>query len=163
MTFREAYGKISNDIQMNLDESLKLYNCASLLPENAVIVEIGTYKGGSAVLMAAASEDKKGMVYTIDIDPKIKSSFLDNIQFITGDSEEISRGWTKEIDMLLIDGDHLLEGINKDIRNWVPKVKAGGLICFHDYGSRIDVTTAINEMLVLRKGLPNHSLLTIIK
>ena len=158
MDFAEIYNKVQHITQMNQAEAQKLYNCASFLPENAVIVEIGTYKGGSAAIMAAAI---KGIVYTIDITNEDKTQ--DNIVFIKGKSEDVASAWDKPIDMLFIDGDHSCEAVLLDTLNWIPKVKDGGIICFHDYGSRLSVTATVNEALSKRIGLPNHSLLTIIK
>ena len=38
----------------------------------------------------------------------------------------------KEIDILLIDGDHSYEGVKADYERYVPFVKKGGLILIHD-------------------------------
>ena len=160
MTFEEIYNKISDIIQMNQAEARKLYDCAKSLPENAVVVEIGTYQGGSAMVMAAAIN---GMVYTIDNDPKFETKILDNILLIKGTSEEATLAWDKPIDMLFIDGSHFYADVAKDIINWVPKVKDGGIVCFHDYGSHVDVSVAVNEALLHRVGFSDNSLLAIIK
>ncbi len=37
------------------------------------------------------------------------------------------------LDFVFIDADHSYEGVSADIRLWAPKVKAGGLLCGHDY------------------------------
>jgi len=37
------------------------------------------------------------------------------------------------LDFCYIDGDHSLEGIYKDVRLWVKKVKIGGVLAGHDY------------------------------
>ena len=50
------------------------------------------------------------------------------------------------IDFVFIDGDHSYEACKADILAWVPFVKRGGVIAFHDFGSRADgVTRAIFE------------------
>lgn len=50
------------------------------------------------------------------------------------------------IDFIFIDGDHSYEACKADIRAWAPFVKRGGVIAFHDFGSRADgVTRAIFE------------------
>ena len=167
MTFQEVYAKVNNLIQMDQAEAQKLYDCASRLPEDAIVVEIGTYQGGSAAIMAAAT---KGVVFTIDPEMIMTTNLFDqgkfileNVQFIKGRSEDIEWEEGKLIDMLFIDGSHFYVDVHKDIGKWVPKVKDGGFICFHDYGSHTDVTIAINEALMKRIGFANHSLLTIIK
>ncbi len=37
------------------------------------------------------------------------------------------------LDMLLIDADHSLEGIDRDLAAWIPLVRPGGLVWFHDF------------------------------
>src|SRR4051812_25167842 len=50
------------------------------------------------------------------------------------------------IDFIFIDGDHSYEACKADIAAWTPFVKRGGVIAFHDFGSRADgVTRAIFE------------------
>ena len=50
------------------------------------------------------------------------------------------------IDLIFIDGDHSYEACRDDIAAWAPFVRPGGVIAFHDFGSRADgVTRAIFE------------------
>jgi len=50
------------------------------------------------------------------------------------------------IDFVFIDGDHSYDACKADILAWSPFVKRGGVIAFHDFGSRADgVTRAIFE------------------
>jgi predicted O-methyltransferase YrrM len=50
------------------------------------------------------------------------------------------------IDFIFIDGDHSYAACKADILAWAPFVKRGGVIAFHDFGSRADgVTRAIFE------------------
>jgi predicted O-methyltransferase YrrM len=50
------------------------------------------------------------------------------------------------IDFVFIDGDHSYDACRADILAWSPYVKRGGVIAFHDFGSRADgVTRAIFE------------------
>jgi predicted O-methyltransferase YrrM len=52
------------------------------------------------------------------------------------------------IDFIFIDGDHSYEACKADIAAWTPFVKRGGVIAFHDFGSRADgVTRAIFETI----------------
>jgi len=37
------------------------------------------------------------------------------------------------LDFVFIDADHSYEGCAADIRAWLPKVRAGGILCGHDY------------------------------
>ena len=50
------------------------------------------------------------------------------------------------IDFIFIDGDHSYDACKADIVAWTPFVKRGGVVAFHDFGSRADgVTRAIFE------------------
>ena len=50
------------------------------------------------------------------------------------------------IDFVFIDADHSYEACKADILAWAPFVKRGGILAFHDFGSRADgVTRAIFE------------------
>jgi predicted O-methyltransferase YrrM len=49
------------------------------------------------------------------------------------------------LDFVFVDGLHTYEQTLADCRNYLPKVKPGGLICGHDYGVISDVTRAIDE------------------
>jgi len=52
------------------------------------------------------------------------------------------------IDFVFIDGDHSYDGCKGDILAWAPFVKRGGVMAFHDFGSRADgVTRAIFETI----------------
>jgi hypothetical protein len=60
-------------------------------------------------------------------------------------------------DFVYIDADHTYEGCKRDIVDWYPKVKIGGILCGHDYVHRnyvvrFGVIEAINEF-VKEKGI----------
>ena len=62
------------------------------------------------------------------------------------------------LDFAFIDGDHTFDGVTLDIKSWWPKVRPGGLLAGHDYGSRKNrlqiwgVDRAVHE-LVERENL----------
>ena len=41
--------------------------------------------------------------------------------------------FTKKIDYLFIDGDHMENGVRRDCVAWLPHMNAGGYVLFHDY------------------------------
>ena len=52
------------------------------------------------------------------------------------------------IDLIFVDGDHSYAGCKADIEAWLPFVKKGGVLAFHDFGSRASgVTQAIFETI----------------
>ena len=59
------------------------------------------------------------------------------------------------IDFIYIDGNHQYDFVKKDLEDYVPKVKVGGVIAGHDYGGPTTpgVTKAIDEYF----GFPPES------
>lgn len=116
------------------------------LPANPTVLEIGTFRGLSAVLMAKQRKD--AFIITIDPHIGIESSSLTsteetaraNFRRFKVESrihhEKISSQefkLTKEIDMLFIDGEHSFAGVSHDYCKFQGYVKKGGYIVFHDY------------------------------
>lgn len=57
------------------------------------------------------------------------------------------RGWSLPIGLLVIDGDHRLNYVRKDIELWAKWVVSGGKILFHDYPF-VGVKRAIDELIM---------------
>ncbi len=141
---------------------------AAQAARGGTIVEVGSYHGKSAVNLAYAVRKREGnaRIYCADTwmnttieharNVDVFQHFLDNtaayrdlITPLRGRSEESGREWNRgEIDVIFIDGDHSFEGVTADIRAWVPKVKPGGLILFHD-SDLPDVRAGINATMDL--------------
>jgi predicted O-methyltransferase YrrM len=111
---------------------------SQLLPENGVIVNIGAYWESSTISLLMDRPD----LYAFSIDPEVCQDGLDNLKHfnmkdrvvrVLGRSQDID--WPFEIDAVYIDGDHTYEGCKGDRDRWVPKVKKGGIVFFHDYGT----------------------------
>jgi hypothetical protein len=101
-------------------------------------IEIGTYKGGSLSLLRQFATT----VFSIDIDPEIPAKFghFENVNFLTGRSQELLPVLLQELDaagmpvsFVLVDGDHSAEGVRRDIElllDYVPKVPM--IVLMHD-------------------------------
>jgi len=75
--------------------------------------------------------------------------FGSRARFLIGDSTEMAnRVPDGSLDFAFIDGDHSREGVERDIRAWLPKVRQGGIIGGHDYDrpDKGDVTGAVQSM-----------------
>lgn len=121
---------------------------AKLAQGRRVIVEIGAHRGRSAAFMASGLQHSKtkGMIYSVDLwkDEKHLEAYKKNMialglphytEPIKGSSKEVVETWDKEIDFLFIDGNHSFAHCKQDFELWIPFVKRGGLIAFHDYGN----------------------------
>jgi len=121
-------------------------------PSGSTFVEIGAYKGKSAVYMAEEIiKSKKDITFwAVDTfegtkdeqhDEDFFEEFLANIEpvkmnikFHKEDSKQAYKRYEdNSIDFLFIDGDHTYKGVKADLTNWYPKVKQGGIIAGHDY------------------------------
>lgn len=143
-------------------EAIALYSLARRAPQDARIVEIGSWLGKSSVVFGLACKGKRSARVTC-IDPfdatgdersaktyKRKSMALENSLFqnftanvkdagvasyidpIKGLSVPAAETWKDPIDIVFIDGDHTYEAVCADIRAWAPHIKPGGIMCLHD-------------------------------
>ena len=116
-----------------------------------ICAELGVFQGHNAVYMLET--DSTMLLYLIDgyvnmendpypngIADLIKEAeenlfpFKDRIVWIRKQAEEAVKDYPDEyFDYVYIDANHF-EGIFKDITDWYPKVKAGGILAGHDIG-----------------------------
>ena len=63
-------------------------------------------------------------------------------------SAELVPGWGRELDLLVIDGNHSYPEVYHDGKHWTPFVKDGGYILFHDYytGDQPTVVKAADDL-----------------
>ena len=129
--------------------------------KNPVIVNIGAGAGTSGLSFAEARPEAD--LYTVDISKGgplgglssernafAKAEMIAPMQ-ILGDSKQVGSEWSNnlKIDILFVDGDHTYDGVKGDIESWLPHVKRGGYIIFHDYqqGKWPDVKKAVDEYM----------------
>lgn len=56
-----------------------------------------------------------------------------------------------------VDADHSYEAVKKDINNWWPRIRHGGILCGHDYGKpETGVGLAVSEFMKINSGLKLH-------
>lgn len=149
------------------EEVRLLQRCAGALPPSPIIVNIGAGAGTSALTFAEARPDAH--VITVDISAggplggmegernAFDDAEMEYPEQILGDSVVVGKTWDRGlVDMVFVDGDHSTKGVEGDIREWLPHIKIGGIIAFHDYGDRwprvvrvIDKTVAVNPDYLL--------------
>jgi predicted O-methyltransferase YrrM len=147
----------------------------SLLPENAVVAEVGSFAGESAEIFL-----RTGRVwFMVCVDPfddehasdivkhvdhrgvtmsEVKAAFEDRI-LGTGLASRVWNppGWTSEqaaaamseqgrkFDLVYIDGRHEYKNVKRDLELWSPLVKPGGWLAGHDW-MMDDVKRAVREV-----------------
>lgn len=63
-----------------------------------------------------------------------------------GKSTEWAAIWPFPVDLIFIDADHEYENVLADIKAWRPHVRAGGILCGHDYDDQFPgVVQAVEE------------------
>ena len=134
---KEEYCKLNVNRKINESEVALLKEYASHVPENGLIVDIGTCEGGSAFALAIGS---KPSVKIVTIDPTPNKRFythrtalgFDNkIECIEKRSQDIK--WDRPINLFFNDGLHQYQGIVEDNDIYCPMVVKDGLCLFHDF------------------------------
>lgn len=130
---------------------------AACTPGEGAVVEIGSFKGKSTVLLASiARHYRLGAVVAIDphtfdnpeleehrVSPGASSyrSFLYNLEsagvadFVEvhrKHSTQVASGWARPIRFLWIDANHTLAGAKGDFDCFMPHLVPGGVVAFHD-------------------------------
>lgn len=139
--------------------------------DGALFVEIGSYKGQSTAYMCVEIANSGKQIKFDCIDPmKLMGHYLTipadekegysaeefhqrlesvkdyyTLHQLTSD-DAVSLYQDQSIDFLLIDGDHSYEAVKKDIMNYLPKMKIGGVIVGDDAWSE-DVQRALHDAL----------------
>jgi predicted O-methyltransferase YrrM len=152
-TFEEVIKQTENmNALLGEEDKAILYNYAVLVPENGVIVDIGTCAGGSSLIMALAS-DPSVKITTIDPNPndnfkrdRKEWGLEDRVTYLKQTSEDVATEWDgTPIDLLFIDGIHSYWGVKVDLEGLGKFVKKGGIIIAHDHKLYPGIEDAMEE------------------
>ena len=163
---------------MTDDQARRLWDRAAVVAPGGQIVEIGSYQGRSAIVLARAAAPA---VEVVAIDPhagndrgpqEIHGSVTegerdhqafranldqagvgDRVRHVRRLSQEATEDVAGPIDLLYIDGAHRYRPARDDIRLWGARVAEGGTILIHDSFCSIGVTGAIATQLLGRRDV----------
>ncbi len=141
-------------------ECYALYAVARSLPQKGRVVNIGVGAGTSSLAIKEANPSLE--VFSVDISEggpfggmqnevnAFNDAGMGNLlpYQILGDSKAVGKVWNRGLlDFILVDGDHSYEGCKGDILSWLPHLRPGGVIAFHDYQRDVwpDVQRAVDE------------------
>lgn len=139
-------------------------------PNSAHFVEVGSWKGRSAAYMAVEIANSgynikfdcvdtwEGSIEHVEMEEvkskKLYEIFLSNVNPVIDYINPIKKSSldaAKEygentLDFVFIDASHEYEDVKDDIITWLPKIKKGGILAGHDFGSS-GVNKAVHELL----------------
>jgi len=128
---------------------------AACVPGTGAIVEIGSFKGRSTVMLAKVASHY-GLGPVVAIDPHKSPILLDlgtnpeastyqdflnsigtagvsaHVEPHLAYSTEVASTWKRPIRVLWIDGDHSYDGAKKDLEGFLPYVEPFGVVAMHD-------------------------------
>jgi predicted O-methyltransferase YrrM len=125
--------------RLMIGEAAHLYSTVRALEGAPRVVEIGRFRGGTTLLLAAAG----GRVLSIDIDAGLTESdaslrsalsrlgLADRVELVFGDSGSYPHE-PGSVDVVFVDGDHSYEGVSRDVAHWLPALRPGGVLLLHD-------------------------------
>lgn len=156
------------------DQARRLWDRAREVPEGGRIVEIGSYRGRSAIVLARASSDG---VRVLAIDPHAgndrgpqqiegtseegeadnrafranleRAEVADSVVHVRRPSADALSEIEGEVDLLYVDGAHRYGPARDDIARWGARVAPGGTLLVHDAFSSVGVTLAFVRLLFL--------------
>lgn len=153
------YWDNDNIFQENWFSYPNLYkNMVKLAKDGDIFVEVGAWKGRSTSCLAVeiANSKKDITLYVVDtweeseehnVDsekeslPTLYETFINNMKPVEKyyfplriTSEEASKKFKDgTLKFVFLDASHEYEDVKRDIENWMPKVKSGGVLAGHDY------------------------------
>jgi predicted O-methyltransferase YrrM len=154
---REIFERLFPIMEQQVWSDFSLFCLAKKVPAAGTILEIGSGRGGSISTIALANptaklinidkfsaydetsafgtvKDYKGFKYE-DFARNVEPfGVLPRLKTIKKWSHEaVNDIPDKSCDMIFIDGNHSYEPCKQDLKDYLPKLKSGGIFCGHDY------------------------------
>lgn len=125
-----SHPQVTQQVREELEDFL------NLLEENNVkkMLQIGLGHWASTHFILSLLLDE---ITTVEYDEEFIHRYqpemdVDFEKIYHGDSTEVHKNLTETYDAVFIDGNHSYEYVKKDLENYWPKVKIGGIVALHD-------------------------------
>lgn len=149
---------------LDIDVIKGLKELARSLGPDPVVINLGAGFGTSALAFMEARDD----LHLVSVDyheeethigslscersNMREAGFLDDLRYeqLQGFSAEIGKAWDRDkVDMVFVDAGHSYAACKGDIEAWMPHIREGGIIVFHDYWARYlyEVIEAVDELM----------------
>lgn len=158
---------------LSADQARSLFEYASAVPAGAAIVEIGSYRGRSTIVLGLAAPDDV-QVFAIDphagndrgpwqwesppsegeadrqaFDANLAAAGLERqVRHLRMRSSDAVGQVDRPVAMLYVDGSHRFSAARDDLVRWGERVSPGGAMLVHDSFSSLGVTLAILRELL---------------
>lgn len=157
-------------------QARRLWEAASRVRPPGRIVEVGSFRGRSTIVLASASADG---VEVIAIDPHAgsdrgpqeiaaeaeqgrqdfaafhanlrRAGIQGRVRHVRAVSLDALRTFRGDIDLLYLDGVHRYRLAREDIAQWGSRIKPGGAMLMHDSFNAVGVTLAQLRLVVLSR------------
>jgi predicted O-methyltransferase YrrM len=161
---------------MSPDQAEALYEAAAACHAGDQIVEIGSFRGRSTIVLASAApegvavvaidphagndrgpNELDGYVAQASVDHEVFTANLldagvaDRVRHVREMSDAAHGDVEGDIAVLYIDGAHRYTPARQDIEQWGARVRSGGTLLIHDSFSSVGVTLAIIKELMFGK------------
>ena len=170
---REALAAIEHvEGWLSEDQAARLFERAHAVPAGGQIVEIGSYRGRSTIVLGLGAQDG---VQVIAVDPHagndrgprqwhgtspqgesdklafdanvLRAGLAGSVRHVRRRSRDALAAVHGPVDLLYVDGAHRYRPAVEDLRRWGRRVAPGGTLLVHDAFSSVGVTLAIMRAL----------------
>lgn len=143
------------------EEARELMRLAHAAPDDAELVEIGSFLGSGTILLAGARRMRgSGIVHCVDpfdgsgdafsvpyyrdilqgasaqrdrFEKSLRDAGLaELVRIHQARAEDLAERWTRPVDLLFLDGDQSRASAREVYRKWAPHLKIGGIIALHN-------------------------------
>jgi len=173
-TFDDVLASVDGvDGWMSPDQARRLFDAAAAARPGEQIVEIGSFRGRSTIVLASAApegvavvaidphagndrgpQEIEGFAAEAATDHEVFNANLaaagvaPRVRHVRAFSDEAHSQVVGDVSVLYIDGAHRFAPARADIRDWGARVAPGGTLLIHDSFSSVGVTLAILRELV---------------